>query len=98
MAKLKLEQRPAPRVLAVMSTFDEEFVVVFDNGSRCLIQPEREAGSRRLYAFSSHLIERGQWLARFDDIIIVANELAFEVVESRDNGRTLVTRYRGMRS
>lgn len=75
--------------------------VVFDNKTQCLIRPEPALGERRLYAFSMEIIERCSWVKRYDDVIIVADTLAFLVVQETDivtGDRRLLCEYKGMRS
>lgn len=100
MPDLKLMPPRDSRVIAVITTWPG-WRIVFDNNSQCLIDPDPTPGSRRLYAFSKEIIEKSPWIARYDDVIIVAEVLAFIVVGDRrfdEHIHTLLCEYRGMRS
>ena len=102
MAMLELKVLPPRhvRVIAVITTWPG-WRVVFDNNSQCLIDPDPTPGSRRLYAFSTEIIEHSPWIERYDDVLIVAGMLAFFVVGDRrydGNIHTLLCEYKGMRS
>lgn len=97
---LKILPPKTARVLAVITLWPG-WQVVFSDNSRCLIEPDPTPGSRRLYAFSSDIVERSPWIQRYDDILIVAGTLAFAVVGERRAGEdihTLLCEYKGMRS
>lgn len=99
MPGLRLFPIPARRVLAIIMLWPG-WRVVFEDNIQCLIEPSREPGSRRLYLFSSDLVSAScSWITRYEDVLIVANTLAFVVVHERvlaDGISTLVCEYRGM--
>jgi hypothetical protein len=76
--------------------------IAFSNNSQCLIKPEPAHG-RHIYAFSTEIIRHSPWIKKFEDVLIVADDLAFVVVATRDDletgkPHTLLCEYRGMRS
>lgn len=100
MPGLKLMPIPDRRVIAIITDWPG-WVVVFEDNVRCLIEPSREPGSRRLYLFSSDLVTASPWISRYDDVLIVADTLAFVITHERvlaEGISTLVCEYRGMRS
>jgi hypothetical protein len=100
MADLKLLPPRDARVVAVVMMWPG-WRVVFDNNSQCLIDPDPTPGRRRLYRFSAEIVEMSPWVKRFDDIIIVADTLAFLVVreeEPHPGILQLLCEYKGMRS
>jgi hypothetical protein len=99
-AVLKLLPPREARVIAVITRWPG-WSVVFDNNTQCLIDPDPTPGQRRLYCFSLEIIEKSPWVKRYDDVIIVADTLAFLVVQdfvTVIGDRRLLCEYKGMRS
>ena len=97
---IRLSPPEDARVIAVIGLWPG-WRIVFENNSQCLIDPDPTPGQRRLYAFSVEIIERCHWVKRFDDILIVADTLAFLVVQEVEpfaGCRRLLCEYKGMRS
>jgi hypothetical protein len=77
--------------------------IAFSNNSQCLINPEPSITGRHVFAFSREVVKHSPWITRHEDVLIVAGDLAFVIVATRDDfetgePHTLLCEYRGMRS
>lgn len=104
MALPRLKLVPRGDVFVQSITRDQNtFEIHFSNGSCCVIEPDREEGTRGLYPFSEELLRRpgGDWLSYNDEVIVVAHSLVFGVVSRRDGPAgvsTILAAYEGYRS